>query len=68
MPKVLVCAVYIQIMENELLLTFSNFSVSSKDQFTGEVSVRATCFRSMRKSEKPHRLRVGEHKRQLNSK
>ncbi len=39
----------------------SNFSVSSKDQVAGEISVRATCFRSMRKSKKLHSLRVGGH-------
>ncbi len=40
---------------------YYNFSVSSKDQVTGEIYVRTTCFRSMRKSEKPHSLRVGGH-------
>ncbi len=37
----------------------SFFLVSEKDQVTGEISVRATCFRSMRKTEKPHSLKVG---------
>jgi len=32
--------------------------VSEKDQVSGEVVVRAECFRSMRKAEKPHKLRV----------
>ncbi|CAL8313815.1 unnamed protein product [Arctogadus glacialis] len=36
-----------------------NYEVSLRDKVTGEISVRAVCHRSMRKSEKPHDLRVG---------
>ncbi|XP_072562284.1 uncharacterized protein [Paramormyrops kingsleyae] len=35
-----------------------NYEVSMKNKVTGEVSVRAVCHRSMRKSEKPHDLRM----------
>lgn len=35
-------------------------SVSNKDSSTGEVTIRAECYRSMRKSQKPHSLSVGE--------
>ncbi|XP_076855008.1 uncharacterized protein LOC143509963 isoform X2 [Brachyhypopomus gauderio] len=35
-----------------------NYEVSNKEQVTGEVSVRAICYRSMRKTEKPHSLRI----------
>lgn len=34
-------------------------TVSNKDLPSGRVSVRASCYRSMRKHEKPHDLRVG---------
>ncbi|XP_076876591.1 uncharacterized protein LOC143525969 isoform X2 [Brachyhypopomus gauderio] len=34
-----------------------NYEVSNRDS-SGRVSIRATCYRSMRKSEKPHDLRI----------
>ncbi|XP_031646395.1 uncharacterized protein LOC116353622 [Oncorhynchus kisutch] len=37
-----------------------NYEVSNKDTLTGEITVRAACHRSMRKSEKPHSMRVGK--------
>ncbi len=39
-------------------MSSSILTVSMKDKVTGEVSVRAVCHRSMKKSEKPHDLRV----------
>ncbi|KAK7918718.1 hypothetical protein WMY93_010002 [Mugilogobius chulae] len=36
----------------------TSFGVSDKDQGSGEVVVRAECFRSMKKAEKAHKLRV----------
>ncbi|XP_033999799.1 uncharacterized protein LOC117493378 [Trematomus bernacchii] len=35
-----------------------NYEVSNKDLPSGRVSVRASCYRSMRKHEKPHDLRI----------
>ncbi|KAG9266390.1 hypothetical protein AMEX_G19011 [Astyanax mexicanus] len=34
------------------------YSVSNRDRLSGEVSVRALCYRSMRKNESPHSLRI----------
>jgi len=33
--------------------------VSGKNRATNEISVKAQCYRSMRKAEAPHQLRVG---------
>ncbi len=46
-------------LQSHIVSSSSFLTVSVKDKVTGEVSVRAVCHRSMKKSEKPHDLRVG---------
>ncbi len=45
-------------LQPQIVSSSSFLTVSVKDKVTGEVSVRAVCHRSMKKSEKPHDLRV----------